>query len=191
VTVLDLTGEFCTVGQALTKSLGLDGLVNFRQGSALDIPYEAASFDIVWSQNVFMNIEDKAALFMGIERVLRSGGRLGFQDAVAGDFQPLHYPVNWATTAALSHLVPPEILRRTAAAAGLTEVVWEDVTPSVLQAAARQEASPPSSATQPRLPLLAYLIHAQEDADLRRANGLRNLREARLRWVQAVFEKTL
>lgn len=49
VTVLDLTPEFCRVGEALTARLGLADRVRFRVGDALRQPFEAGVFDLVWT----------------------------------------------------------------------------------------------------------------------------------------------
>jgi ubiquinone/menaquinone biosynthesis C-methylase UbiE len=62
VTVLDLTQEYCRVGELLTARTGLSDCVSFQQGSALDMPFPAAHFDVVWTQHSSMNIADKARL---------------------------------------------------------------------------------------------------------------------------------
>src|SRR6202790_1190064 len=42
---VDLTEEFVRVASSLTKRTKLDELVEFRQGSALELPFAADSFD--------------------------------------------------------------------------------------------------------------------------------------------------
>jgi ubiquinone/menaquinone biosynthesis C-methylase UbiE len=44
---------------ALTARLSLADRVDFRVGSALDLPFPDASFACAWSQNVAMNIADR------------------------------------------------------------------------------------------------------------------------------------
>jgi sarcosine/dimethylglycine N-methyltransferase len=78
VTGLDLTEEFCWVATMLTARVGLQERVAFRYGSALDLPFEAATFDVVWTQGVLMNLGDKARFFAEASRVIRPGGRLAF-----------------------------------------------------------------------------------------------------------------
>jgi ubiquinone/menaquinone biosynthesis C-methylase UbiE len=56
VTGIDLTQEFIDVAQELTERCGLAGQIEFRQGDALEMPFEDACFDHVWSHNVTMNI---------------------------------------------------------------------------------------------------------------------------------------
>jgi SAM-dependent methyltransferase len=59
VSGVDLTPEFVDTATALTRLVGLSDQVDFRQGSALDLPFPDASFDLAWSQNVAMNIQDR------------------------------------------------------------------------------------------------------------------------------------
>ena len=58
VTGIDLTEEFCRAAEMLTELVGMAGQVQFRQGDAVHMPFDEASFDVVWSQNSLMNIED-------------------------------------------------------------------------------------------------------------------------------------
>jgi sarcosine/dimethylglycine N-methyltransferase len=50
VTGLDLTEAFCEAATMLTARVGLQERVAFRHGSALDLPFEEATFDAVWTQ---------------------------------------------------------------------------------------------------------------------------------------------
>ena len=80
VTVLDLTEEYCRVGEMLTGRTGLSARVHFRLGNALAMPFPPESFDIAWTQHSSMNIADKARLYAEIRRVLRSHGRLALSE---------------------------------------------------------------------------------------------------------------
>ena len=53
---VDLMPEFCRVAAMLAERTGLADRVEYRQGDALAVPFEDQSFDVVWSQNVVMNI---------------------------------------------------------------------------------------------------------------------------------------
>jgi SAM-dependent methyltransferase len=63
VTVLDLTSEYCVVGQQLTAWTGLTDRVTFVHASALEMPFPDSSFDVAWTQHASMNIPDKAGLY--------------------------------------------------------------------------------------------------------------------------------
>jgi ubiquinone/menaquinone biosynthesis C-methylase UbiE len=93
VTVLDLTQEYCRVGELLIARTGLSDWVSFQQGSALDMPFPDARFDVVWTQHSSMNIADKARLYAEVRRVLRPAGRLAFHEIMAGPVQPIHFPL--------------------------------------------------------------------------------------------------
>jgi ubiquinone/menaquinone biosynthesis C-methylase UbiE len=108
VTCLDLTSEYCEAAEALTKFTGLASLVKVRQGDALKTPFDDGSFDMVWAQNAFMSIEDKAGLFHELHRVLKPGGKRihgghGRTDPRAG---LLSCPVGGSTRVELSCLGP-------------------------------------------------------------------------------------
>ena len=83
VSGVDLTAEFCRVAELLTQRTGLVGRVDYRQGNALDLPFDDMSFDVVWSQNAAMNIADRERLYREMHqngrqaRVARSRGRTG------------------------------------------------------------------------------------------------------------------
>jgi ubiquinone/menaquinone biosynthesis C-methylase UbiE len=106
----------------------LAGRVDFRVGSALDLPFPDASFDLAWSQNVAMNIADRPRRYAEIYQVLKPGGRLGIQDVVTGNGDALDFPVMWADRADISFLRTPEDTRAMLEAAGFNVLQWVDNT---------------------------------------------------------------
>lgn len=128
VTGLDLSAEYCRVATTLTRRLGLDALVTFRQGNALDIPFPDASFDLVWTQHAAMNIADKAGLYAEMWRVLKPGGRLALYDILAGQGGEPYFPVPWAREPSISFLSTSELLLETLTATGFEPLIWRDVT---------------------------------------------------------------
>lgn len=101
VTGIDLTQEFVRVAGSLTSRTKLDGLAEFRQGSALELPFERDTFDGAYMIHVGMNIADKAGIFREVRRVLKPAGLFTIFDIVrredgrTGD-GPIRYPVPWA-----------------------------------------------------------------------------------------------
>ena len=86
---LELVDAYCQAAHMLTSRVGLDDKVSFQPGSALDLPFDDRSFDIVWTQHLSMNIEDKIQLFSEIGRVLRPGGGWALcMKPVLGPFPP-------------------------------------------------------------------------------------------------------
>jgi ubiquinone/menaquinone biosynthesis C-methylase UbiE len=101
VTGIDLTEEFVRVAVSLTKRTKLDGLVEFRQGSALELPFAPESFDRAYMIHVGMNVADKVGIFREVRRVLKSAGLFTIFDILrtgegrTGDGS-IRYPVPWA-----------------------------------------------------------------------------------------------
>ena len=83
VTGIDLTASRVAGASALTEAAGLADRVRFRQGNALDLPFDDAAFTLAISQEAFAHIPDKPRLVAGIARVLRPGGRLVFSDILS------------------------------------------------------------------------------------------------------------
>src|SRR5258708_23507406 len=68
VTGIDLTEEFVRVARSLTARTKLDGLAEFRQGSALELPFAPETFDRAYMIHVGMNVADKAGIFREVRR---------------------------------------------------------------------------------------------------------------------------
>lgn len=111
VTGIDLTEDFVSVANALTRRCGLTDRVSFQQASALALPFASASFDGAVMIHVGMNIEDKPRLFSEVRRVLRPGARFGVYDIMRVDDRELVYPLLWAMSAATSFVEPPQHYR--------------------------------------------------------------------------------
>ncbi|MCP4403082.1 MAG: methyltransferase domain-containing protein [bacterium] len=101
---IDLTEEYIKVGKKLTNLVGLSNRVELSQASALDIPYENESFNIVWTEHVQMNIANKSRFYSEIARVLKPGGRFLFHDIFRGLGESPFYPAPWAEDESISCL---------------------------------------------------------------------------------------
>ncbi len=107
VTGIDLTAEFVRTGQVLCQWVGLDS-IKLVEGSALDMPFEDASFDAAYMMHVGMNIAGKENLFAEAARVLRPGCTFGIYDVMQTAEGEISFPVPWAETSATSALASPE-----------------------------------------------------------------------------------
>ena len=79
VTGVDLSSGFIDAATYLTSRCGLSDRVTFQVGDALHLPFDDASFDTVFLQHVAMNIDDRAALYREIRRILAPGAHTNIQ----------------------------------------------------------------------------------------------------------------
>ena len=179
VTVIDLTESYVRAATMLTERLGLGRQVTHHVGSALDLRFDDASFDVVWTQNSGMNIADKEQLYAGFHRVLRPGGVLAFQEPMAGPVAPPIFPLMWARAPEQSSLGTPDEMRALIERAGFLPRVWDDVTADT--------AGPPAGTAVPPH-AVQRLIMGEALGAITRA-GQRNREESRIVMIQAVFER--
>ncbi len=125
---LDLTPEYITVGRELNKLVDLHERVELYCGNALEMPFEDRNFNVVWTEHVQMNIQDKKRFYTEISRVMTSDGRLLFHDLFRCNEQSLHYPTPWAGNESISILATEEEMRSTTEQAGLEIDQWIDKT---------------------------------------------------------------
>jgi len=118
VTGIDLTEDYIRTAEALAQRVRLAGRVTFRQASALALPFEPETFDGTYMMHVGMNIEDKAALFAEVHRVLKPGAKFGIFDIMRTGAGEIAFPVPWSTVAATSFVTAPEDYRRALELAG-------------------------------------------------------------------------
>jgi len=85
VTGLDLTASRHESAQRLTRQVGLDDRVSFHLGSALEMPFADASFDVVMGQEAWCHVPDKPRLIAECARVVRPGGVIAFTDILRRD----------------------------------------------------------------------------------------------------------
>jgi SAM-dependent methyltransferase len=79
VTGIDMTPEMVVKARGSIAEMGL-GNVRIVEGSAEQLPFDDASFDVVISNGVIDLIPDKDAVFSEITRALRPGGRIQLAD---------------------------------------------------------------------------------------------------------------
>ena len=178
VSVIDLAESYVQAGEALTARLGLGDRVTHRVGNALELPFDAGMFDVVWTQNSGMNIAAKEQMYAAFHRVLHPGGRLAFQEPMAGPVQPPTFPLMWARDAATNFLRTPAAMRALIEASGFLFHAWDDVTMET------SGGSTPSAGHSIQSlvmgDMLAAIVH----------NGRRNRDEGRIVMVQAAFDRS-
>jgi ubiquinone/menaquinone biosynthesis C-methylase UbiE len=78
VTALDISRTFVQIGTDKARQAGVS--VDFRQGDAAVMPFDAESFDLIVCQAAFKNFTYPSSALDEMHRVLRSGGTAVIQD---------------------------------------------------------------------------------------------------------------
>jgi SAM-dependent methyltransferase len=171
VTGIDLSDEYIDTATRLTRLLNMQSRVDFRACSALDLPFDDASFDGAWSLQMNMNVQNKLAWLKETYRVLKPGARAVFYEVCGGNNTPLFYPVPWAQDSSMSFLEPPERFRQALNDAGFEVTAWNDKTDLAREAFA--DASAPAG--EPKLPVLGVYLLVGHDIQAKAYNLHRNL----------------
>lgn len=182
-TGVDLTPEYIETARMLSSRVGLTATTDFREGSALELPFEDESFEAVWTEHVQMNIADKPSFYKELARMLRPGGKLLFHDIFRGKRGQVQFPVPWAHSEAISHLAPPTQVREILGELGLRELHWQDKTEAslawfraVLEKMRTGEA-----------PAVGIHLLMGDTAPIKLQNIAKNLEEGSIAVVQAVL----
>ena len=125
---VDLTPSYIEVGNQLTQWVGMRETVALTQGSALDLPFAAETFDAAYMIHVGMNIEDKHTLMTEAQRVLKPGGHFVIYDVMLPRPATIEYPLPWAEQENASFLMSAEDYIRTFIDAGFGHGESEDLT---------------------------------------------------------------
>lgn len=187
VSGIDLTPEFVDTAIALTGLVGLNAKVDFRVGSAVDLPLPDGGFDCVWSQNVAMNIADRPRYYAEMHRVLRPGGRLAIQDVAIGNGAELDFPVMWADRPEISFLRTPDQTRAMLEAAGFRVTQWIDNTDAALAEAEAERARLTVSPGPPAVLGIHVVVGSSFREKMR--NAQRAMTDGRIRLINAILVK--
>ncbi len=77
---LDATQKMITEANKRTEKERLSNFIEYKLGNALDMPFKAETFDVVWGQDAWCYITDKDKLISESFRVLKNGGTIAFTD---------------------------------------------------------------------------------------------------------------
>jgi SAM-dependent methyltransferase len=173
---IELSADYCVGAALLNRLTGMDDRIAVHLGSALDLLFGDALFDVAWMQNVGMNIEDKRRLYTEIRRVLKPGGRFAFQEMAAGTTAAAYYPLPWASDPADNSLISAEAMRVLLGECGFEEDDFADTSDAHLHRPA-----------EPAAPNALSLGVFVDDLGLKAGNARRSLQEGQVRLVRGVF----
>ncbi len=179
VDCIEMSPDYCAGAVLLNRLTGLDDRVKVYLGSALDLPFPDDSFDVIWMQNVGMNIADKRKLYGEISRVLKPGGRFAFQEMVAGKVATSYFPLPWATDPADSFLVSAEEMCSILGECGLIVELFEDTSEIHL----KRSIANTTPAVPGQLGLAVFVDNLAQKA----GNARRSLEEGQVRLVRGIF----
>jgi len=177
----DLTPELIETGQVLTKRCGLSDRVVLQIGDALNLPYPDKAFDVVWCQNVTMNISDKARFLAEVYRMLRPGGLFTSTEFSSGPGGDILYPLIWAYNAPTNFLISENVMRAQFETAGFRIRDWTNYSDVVIERSKLTPGAPPNK--------LADQLVFGEDVPERQRNGQRNLIERRIIYWMITAER--
>jgi SAM-dependent methyltransferase len=179
VDCIEMSADYCAGAVLLNRLTGLEDRIEVHQGSALDLPFPDRSFNVVWIQNVGMNIADKRRLYEEIARVLKPGGRYAFQEMTAGKTATSYFPLPWATEPSDSFLISADEMRSALGACGFTAELFEDTSDAHLS----RTIANATPAARGQLGLAVFVDNLAQKA----ANARRSLEEGQVRLVRGVF----
>jgi len=185
VTGIDLTEEYCRTASILSQKVGLGDKTNFQVGDALDLKFADYTFDIVWMQHVGVNIEDKKKLYSEIYRVLKPGGKFMFHEILKGNGDDLEFPVFWADSPRINHLVTENELKKILSEINFEKSDWVDVTEKATDWFGRML----DRIKKEGPPLLGLGVIVGRDTPTKAKNMYTNLSDGRIRVVRACFRK--
>lgn len=133
VTGIDLSEDYCAVGNELTGWLGLSERVRLEPGDATKLErFAPSSFDAAWTIHVGMNIEDKGSLYESVAHVSKPGARFVLFDILSTGAGEPQYPTPWAATSEQSFLATVDEMSAHLQGAGFSIVEIKDQTPQAI-----------------------------------------------------------
>ncbi|MFP6748585.1 MAG: class I SAM-dependent methyltransferase [Alphaproteobacteria bacterium] len=182
---IDLTADFCDVARRLTDAVGLSDKVHIEQASATDLPFEDGRFHAAYSQNVSMNIANKAAMFGEAHRILRPGGLFALSELALGDGGPVIYPTPWSADGVHSYLLSEEQTVEALEKAGFEIISVLDNTETVHRFHQAQR----EAVARDGPPKLGPFILMGEGAKEKGRNTARNVEEGRTRPIDILCRR--
>jgi SAM-dependent methyltransferase len=186
VTGIDITKEFCDAATLLSTLTSLEDVTEFLHADATALPFDDAQFDLAFTIQVQMSIEDKERFYGEIFRALRPGGRFAFQDIMSGPGGEIVLPVPWATRRESSFLIAVDELRAILNKRGFNIERLDDISAEAL--AWRKQR--PVAAGLAASPLGLHVVMGEQFPTMQ-SNQVTNLEQHRVTYVRGLMTKPM
>jgi ubiquinone/menaquinone biosynthesis C-methylase UbiE len=182
VTGIDLTQAFCNAATAMSDWVGLGKRVSFKQGDAMNLPFDGGKFDAAMTIHVAMNIASKDKMYMEAHRVVKPGGIFAVYDILRGEGGEVLYPVPWARDPSISHLATLDEMKSLLASVGFKLRDVQDSTEESQSFFERMTAQMAKTGSPP----VAWRLFLGDDFPAMARNQVRNISERRIRTVSFI-----
>lgn len=184
-TGIDLNNEYIETAKKLSKLVKLGDKTTFIQANATKLPFDNNSFDIVWTQHVQMNIEDKKKLYSEINRVLKTGGYFLYYDVFKVGDKEISYPTPWADNSKQSFLLETKEMDFILTEIGFTETHSTNYTQIGIKILDPSAAEPKNT----KVPRLGLKLLMGETTKLKLTNLFYHLKNGDLELISGVYKK--
>ncbi len=185
VTGIDLTEEYCRLAESLAGKFGLSEHLKYHHGSALEMPFADESFDVIWTQHVAMNISEKEKFYRESTRCLKPGGLFVIYDILAGNNQPIHFPVPWAKRQEMSFLATCAEMKTYLESTGMKILSLQDKTKEGIEWIRSMKEKSEKESPQ----ILGIHLLLGDDFKIMMENLFRNLLESRVELFEIIAKK--
>lgn len=107
VTGTEVQGNLVDDATRIAESNRLSGAIEFVTVDGGPLPFEGATFDIVFSKDSIIHVPDKQALYSEVKRVLKPGGSLAMSDWFSGTAPFSEEMTAWLEASGLSFALKP------------------------------------------------------------------------------------
>jgi sarcosine/dimethylglycine N-methyltransferase len=128
VTGLNLSKVENQRARELNEAQGLAQLIDIVDGNFEALPFDAASFDVIWSQDAILHSGNRSKVFAEVARVAKPRARFVFTDPMKSDSCPDGVLAPILERIHLETLGSPEFYRRVGEQVGFALVRFEDLT---------------------------------------------------------------
>lgn len=112
--------------RTMNQERGLDHLIDVVDGDFEQLPYDADTFDVVWSQDAILHSGNRPKVLEEVARVIKPGGELVFTDPMMTDDCPDDVLQPILDRLHLSTLGSPGFYRETLGSLGFDELGFEE-----------------------------------------------------------------